>query len=97
MDSIDNRGDFKTYMQNYSVAFNSGAIGAGTISGRILRREGPWEEGFVSKSCPDFTISPNTAYSYPHYLLTCPNPRTPQHPPVPHKFRTRAGQLSVSI
>ncbi|KZS94584.1 RhoGAP-domain-containing protein [Sistotremastrum niveocremeum HHB9708] len=47
MDSIDNRGDFKTYMQNYTVAFNSGSVGAGTISGRILRREGPWEEGFL--------------------------------------------------
>lgn len=58
MDSIDNRGDFKTYMQNYTVAFNSGSVGAGTISGRILRREGPWEEGFVSTPFFSCTNSP---------------------------------------
>ncbi|CAO1637713.1 unnamed protein product [Sympodiomycopsis kandeliae] len=39
-ESIDNRGDFKVYMQNYQV------LHAGSYKGP--RRQGPWEEGFVS-------------------------------------------------
>lgn len=38
MESIDNRQDFKVYMQNYAIATNR-PTGP--------RREGPWEEGFV--------------------------------------------------
>ena len=42
-ESIDNRDDFKTFMQNYAVTF--------TASGhKSLRREGPPEEGFVKVS-----------------------------------------------
>jgi len=40
-ESIDNRTDFKSYMQNYVVA-------RGTPRGP--RRDGPYEEGFVSRS-----------------------------------------------
>jgi len=39
IEMIDNRGDFKTYMQNYAFAHGS--------SNRGPRREGPSEEGFV--------------------------------------------------
>lgn len=38
MESIDNRGDFKSYMQNYAVAH-------GAPKGP--RRDGPVEDGFV--------------------------------------------------
>lgn len=44
IETIDNRGDFKTYMQNYAFARGSSAI-------RGPRREGPPEEGFVSIYC----------------------------------------------
>ena len=40
-EAIDNRTDFKSYMQNYAVARNTP---------RGPRREGPFEEGFVSQS-----------------------------------------------
>lgn len=39
-ESIDNRADFKTFMQNYQV------LHAGAYRGP--RRQGPWEEGFVN-------------------------------------------------
>lgn len=39
-ESIDNRADFKTYMQNYAYARGGAPRGP--------RREGPAEEGFVS-------------------------------------------------
>lgn len=39
-ESIDNREDFKKFMQNYAVSFASSGQ-------RVLRREGPPEEGFV--------------------------------------------------
>ncbi|KAG8855526.1 hypothetical protein FRB96_007030 [Tulasnella sp. 330] len=38
IEGIDNRGDFRVYMQNYAIATNR-QIGP--------RREGPWEEGFL--------------------------------------------------
>jgi hypothetical protein len=41
IETIDNRGDFKTYMQNYAFA-------RGSAPSRGLRREGPSDEGFVS-------------------------------------------------
>ena len=43
IETIDNRGDFKTYMQNYAFA-------RGSAPPRGPRREGPSEEGFVSKA-----------------------------------------------
>jgi hypothetical protein len=41
IESIDNRSDFKVYMQNYAYAH-------GSAPPRGPRREGPVEEGFVS-------------------------------------------------
>lgn len=41
IESIDNRSDFKVYMQNYAYAH-------GGQPSRGPKREGPWEEGFVS-------------------------------------------------
>ncbi|KAI5124260.1 hypothetical protein M0805_005109 [Coniferiporia weirii] len=40
IESIDNRADFKVYMQNYAYA-HGGQVPRGP------RREGPWEEGFL--------------------------------------------------
>ena len=42
IESIDNRADFKTYMQNYAYARGGAPRGP--------RREGPAEEGFVRVS-----------------------------------------------
>lgn len=42
IETIDNRGDFKTYMQNYAFA-------RGSAPPRGPRREGPSDEGFVSQ------------------------------------------------
>jgi len=39
-ESIDNRDDFKNFMQNYAVTFAASGQ-------KVLRREGPPEEGFV--------------------------------------------------
>jgi hypothetical protein len=41
IESIDNRSDFKTYMQNYVYA-------RGSVAPKGPRREGPPEDGFVS-------------------------------------------------
>jgi hypothetical protein len=41
IETIDNRGDFKVYMQNYAYA-------RGPIAHKGPRREGPLDEGFVS-------------------------------------------------
>jgi hypothetical protein len=41
---IDNRSDFKVFMQNYSYAYNNSATPRGP------RRDGPREEGFVRVS-----------------------------------------------
>lgn len=41
IETIDNRSDFKTYMQNYVYA-------RGSVAPRGPRREGPPEDGFVS-------------------------------------------------
>jgi hypothetical protein len=41
IESIDNRSDFKIYMQNYAYA-------RGSAPPRGPRRDGPAEEGFVS-------------------------------------------------
>lgn len=41
IETIDNRSDFKTYMQNYVYA-------RGSVAPKGPRREGPPEDGFVS-------------------------------------------------
>jgi hypothetical protein len=41
IETIDNRGDFKIYMQNYAYA-------RGPVVHKGPRREGPLDEGFVS-------------------------------------------------
>jgi hypothetical protein len=41
IEQIDNRADFKTYMQNYAYA-------RGNATPRGPRRDGPTDEGFVS-------------------------------------------------
>ena len=41
MESIDNRADFKVYMQNYAYAH-------GNQPNKGPRRDGPWDEGYVS-------------------------------------------------
>ena len=43
IETIDNRGDFKVYMQHYAFA-------RGPNAPRGPRREGPTEEGFVSST-----------------------------------------------
>lgn len=50
VESIDNRADFKVYMQNYAFAHGGQAY-------RGPRREGPAEEGFVSRDLLPCTIS----------------------------------------
>lgn len=47
-EGIDNRTDFKSYMQNYAVA-------RGTPKGP--RREGPYDEGFVSSSTDHIMVT----------------------------------------
>jgi hypothetical protein len=57
MESIDNRADFKAYVQNYRIVHQG--------SGRGPRREGPAEQGFVS-----FTPgSPHSQLMYLHSSL----------------------------
>lgn len=46
IESIDNRGDFKVFMQNYAYAHGGQMRGP--------RREGPQDEGFVS--CPPLAM-----------------------------------------
>lgn len=40
IETIDNRTDFRNYMQNYAFARGGNNV-------RVLRREGPRDEGFV--------------------------------------------------
>lgn len=47
-ENIDNRGDFKVFMQNYAVAHAAHANNSSSSNVRILRRYGPSEEGYVS-------------------------------------------------
>lgn len=47
---IDNRTDFKVYMQNYAYARGGGVV-------RGPRREGPQDEGFVSKFASMFNFT----------------------------------------
>ena len=63
IEKIDNRGDFKTYMQNYAFA-------RGSAPPRGPRREGPSDEGFVSLTFLFVTSSINPCIllrSYPLY------------------------------
>ncbi|KAJ3502834.1 hypothetical protein NLJ89_g8709 [Agrocybe chaxingu] len=52
IETIDNRGDFKTYMQNYAFA-------RGSAPPRGPRREGPSDEGFLPP-LPSFTDKSHT-------------------------------------
>ncbi|KAF8517885.1 RhoGAP-domain-containing protein [Hysterangium stoloniferum] len=61
IDLIDNRADFRVYMQNYAVAHtNTGQRG--------LRREGPWQEGFVMQA-PAQADKPIASSSQPPNFL----------------------------
>ncbi|KAF8587871.1 RhoGAP-domain-containing protein, partial [Ramaria rubella] len=65
---IDNRTDFKVYMQNYAVAHaNSGQ--------KVLRREGPWQEGFVA---PIPAHMEKTAQAASHSQNSVVDPATPE-------------------
>lgn len=55
-ESVDNRTDFKTYMQNYAYAH---------VGPKGPRREGPPEEGFVCPSLPLYVSFPCP------YVLLC--------------------------
>ena len=46
-EGIDNRADFKSFMQNYAVAHVASTSGASN-STRVLKRFGPTDEGYVS-------------------------------------------------
>jgi hypothetical protein len=52
IETIDNRGDFKTFMQNYAYARGSAIKGP--------RREGPPDEGFVRLSIHFIIAAPLT-------------------------------------
>ncbi|KAH9830027.1 Rho GTPase activation protein [Rhodofomes roseus] len=57
LESIDNRSDFKTYMQNYAFAH-------GGANSRGPRRDGPREEGFlppIAALAPHAASSPSTS------------------------------------
>ncbi|KAF8491785.1 hypothetical protein JB92DRAFT_3005205 [Gautieria morchelliformis] len=54
---IDNRADFKIYMQNYAVAHASSGQ-------KVLRREGPWQEGFVAPLPPHVIEKPAQVASH---------------------------------
>jgi Rho GTPase-activating protein RGD1 len=49
-ESIDNRGDFKTFMQNYALAHNG-------PNWRGPRRDGPRDEGYVRYSFINVVMS----------------------------------------
>ncbi|KIJ55136.1 hypothetical protein M422DRAFT_151215 [Sphaerobolus stellatus SS14] len=51
---IDNRQDFRVYMQNYAVAHAQSGV-------RTLRREGPWQEGFVTPQPPQEKLTGSTS------------------------------------
>ena len=64
IESIDNRGDFRTYLQNYAYA--RGGVSRGP------RREGPIEEGFVSSRIArvDQNLRIYCHHSFPQYRDT---------------------------
>ena len=63
IETIDNRGDFKTYMQNYAFA-------RGSAPPRGPRREGPSDEGFVSLL---FLSVASLTYLLTHYSAVTPS------------------------
>lgn len=66
IETIDNRSDFKTYMQNYVYA-------RGTAAPKGPRREGPPEEGFVrSHYCLIQGQNNLGCHSFHHYQCTTP-------------------------
>ena len=70
LEAIDNRSDFKTFMQNYAFAH-------GGVNNKGPRRDGPREEGFVCVPCtmlpwivltamrPSFHRSPRSLRTHP--------------------------------
>ncbi|KAF7308799.1 hypothetical protein MKEN_01079400 [Mycena kentingensis (nom. inval.)] len=58
LEMIDNRGDFKAYMQNYAYV-------RGPTTPRALRREGPSEEGFLPP-LPTHQPSADKSYTPPN-------------------------------
>lgn len=74
IETIDNRTDFRNYMQNYAFARGGNNV-------RVLRREGPRDEGFLPpipqvNSYPSSVISPISTSAPP-----LPPPHTPAAPP----------------
>ena len=72
IETIDNRADFKTYMQNYAFA-------RGSAPPRGPRREGPSEEGFVSSSL--FVFIPKANHTFRFQLPPLPTLSEKMHPP----------------
>nr|ASF90216.1 hypothetical protein SPAR03590 [Bartheletia paradoxa] len=56
VEAIDDRGDFKVFMQNYAVAH---------AGGKALKREGQYDEGFLSVLPSSATIVPRNLSSSP--------------------------------
>ncbi|KAF9442640.1 RhoGAP-domain-containing protein [Macrolepiota fuliginosa MF-IS2] len=83
IETIDNRSDFKTYMQNYVYARGSGAP-------RGPRREGPPEDGFLPPlpthnpeklyRSPTSTAAPTNALNLNGMNQPGPGPGAPPHP-----------------
>ena len=88
-EAIDNRTDFKSYMQNYAVARNIP---------RGPRREGPYEEGFVSNRVHRYCSS-LTVCSFPGYLPTSKGllMRCPLNPPRYPKSLIRTGVIHLLL
>ena len=72
-ESIDNKDDFKSFMQNYAVSFAASGQ-------KVLRREGPPEEGFVRVSAWQKTSSPTVRTAARLHVLSVAvlSPQTPR-------------------
>lgn len=88
IESIDNRGDFRVYMQNYAYAHGGATRGP--------RREGPPESGFVRfplvfvASCPySSTHVPRRSLGFPPTPNGCSCPRRPRSRPRPRRAARR--------
>ena len=72
VETIDNRADFTKYMQNYNAA-------RGPVAARAPKKDGPYEDGFVSRLVSTRTIvltdRRNTARRCHPYRLTCKLPK----------------------
>lgn len=91
IETIDNRGDFKTYMQNYAYA-------RGNAPPRGPRREGPSDEGFVCLNMIRWvgSLIVNNLDSYLHCLPSttkCIQWRPPQQMVLVMASKTTASLL----